>query len=54
MNCYKLEQVGTKEHGKKLKRIQVLEEKEARNWKIEGQNRITRENTGDCGMSSKR
>ena len=41
-------QVGTKEHGKMLRRIQVLEEgwvpaKEAKNWKIEGQKRrITR------------
>ena len=40
-NCCKPEQVGTKEHGKMLKRIQILEEgripaKEARNWKIEG------------------
>ena len=40
MNCCKPEQVGTKEHGKMLKRIQVLEDgrvpaKEARNWKIE-------------------
>ena len=44
MNCCKPEQVGTQEHGKMLKRIQVLEdgrvhEKEARNWKIEGQKR---------------
>ena len=42
MNCCKPEQVGTKEHGKMLKRIQVFEDgrvpaKEARNWKIEGQ-----------------
>ena len=41
-------QVSTKEHGKVLKRILILEDgrvpaKEARNWKIEGQNRsITR------------
>ena len=48
MNCCKLEQVATKEYGKMLKRIQVLEDgrvpaKEARNWKIEGQKRrITR------------
>ena len=48
MNCCKREQVGTKEHGKMLKRIQALEDaripaKEARNWKIEGPNRrITR------------
>ena len=46
-NCCKPEQVGTKEYGKMLKRIQVLEDgrvraKEARNWKIEGQKRITR------------
>ena len=26
MNCCKLEQVGTKEHGQMLKRIQVLED----------------------------
>ena len=26
MNCSKLEQVGTKEHGKMLKRIQILED----------------------------
>ena len=43
VNCYKPEQVGTKEYGKMLKRIQILEDgrvptKEARNWKIEGQN----------------
>ena len=48
MNCCKPEQVGTKEHCKMLKRMQVLEDgrvpaKEARNWKIEGQKRrITR------------
>ena len=41
MNCCKPEQVGTKEYGNMLKRIQVLEDgrvpaKEARNWKIEG------------------
>ena len=48
MNCCKPEQVGTKEHGKMLKLIRVLEDgrvpaKEARNRKIEGQNRrITR------------
>ena len=48
MNCCKPEQVGTKEHGKMWKRIQILEDgrilaKEARNWKIEGLNRrITR------------
>ena len=42
MNCCKLEQAGTKEYGKMIKRIQVLEDgrvlaKEARNRKIEGQ-----------------
>ena len=42
MNCCKPEQVGTKEYGKMLKRIQVLKDgrvpaREARNWKIEGQ-----------------
>ena len=48
MNCCKPEQVGTKERGKMLKRIQVLEDgrvsaMEASNWKIEGQKRrITR------------
>ena len=48
MNCCKLEQVCAKGYGKMLKRIQVLEDgsfptKEARSWKIEGQNRrITR------------
>ena len=41
MNCCKPEQVDTKEYGKMIKRIQVLEDgrvlaKEARNWKIEG------------------
>ena len=46
MNCCKPEQVGTKQYGKMLKRIQVLEEgsvpaKEARNWKIQGQERRT-------------
>ena len=44
MICFRREQVGTKEYGKMLKRIQVLEEgrisaKEARNWKIEEQKR---------------
>ena len=48
MNCCKPEQVGTKEHGKMLKRIQILEDgrvpgQEAKNWKIQGQKRrITR------------
>ena len=41
-NCCKLEQVGIKEYGKKIKKIQTLEDgrvpaKEAGNWKIEGQ-----------------
>ena len=45
MNCCKPEQEGTKEHGKMLKRIPILEDcrvpaKEARNWKIEGQKRM--------------
>ena len=44
MNCCKPEQVGTKEHSKMLKRIQVLEDGrvpavEARSSKIEGQKR---------------
>ena len=49
MNCCKLEQVGTKEHGTMIKRIQVLEDgripaKRARNWKIGRTNRrITRQ-----------
>ena len=48
MNCCKREQVGTKEHDKMLKRIQVPEggrvpAQKARNWKIERQKiRITR------------
>ena len=48
MNCGKPEQMGTKEYGKMLKRIQTLEDgripaKEANNWRIEGQKRrITR------------
>ena len=48
MSCCKPEQVGTKEHGNMLKRIQVLEDgrvpaKEATHGKIEGQKRrITR------------
>ena len=46
MKCNKLEQVGTKEYCKMLKRIQVLEDgrvlaKEARHWNIEGQKRRT-------------
>ena len=44
MNCCKPEQVGTKEHGNMLKRIQILEggrvpAKEGKIWKIEGQRR---------------
>ena len=44
MNFCKPEQAGSKEYGKMLKRIQVLEggrvpAKEARNWKIEGHKR---------------
>ena len=44
MSCCIPEQVGTKEHGKMLKRIQILEDgrvpaKEAKHWKIEGQKR---------------
>ena len=44
MNFCKPEQVGTKEYGKMLKRIQILEDgrilaREARNWMIEGQKR---------------
>ena len=46
-NCCKPEHVGTKENGKILERIQVLEDgrvaaKEARNWKIEGQKEESR------------
>ena len=41
MNCCRPEQIGTKEFGKMLKRIQTLEEgsvpaKETQNWRIEG------------------
>ena len=49
MNCCKPGQVGTKEHGKMMKRIQTLGDgrilaKKARNWKTDGQKRrITRE-----------
>ena len=49
MNCYKLEQVGSKEYGKMILRIQVLEDgrvpaKEARIWKIDRtKKRITQE-----------
>ena len=48
LNCCRPEQVGTKEHGKTLKRIQILEDgrvpaKEAKVWKMEGRKRrITR------------
>ena len=48
VNCCRPEQMGTKEFGKMLKRIQTLEEgrvpaKEAKNWKNEGKKkRITR------------
>ena len=43
MNRCKPVHVGTKEHGKMLKRIQILEDgrvpaKEGKNWKIEGKN----------------
>ena len=48
MNCCKPQQVGTKEHGKMLKRIQVLEDgrvpaKEATKWEIERQKRVNHE-----------
>ena len=44
MNCCRPEQVGTKEHGKMLKRIQILEggrvpAKEAKIWRIVGEKR---------------
>ena len=48
MNCCKPEPMGTQSYAKMLKRIQVLQDgdmpaKEARSWRIEGQNRrITR------------
>ena len=48
MNCCRLGQMDTKEFGKLVKRIQILEEgrvpaKEATNWRIEGEKkRITR------------
>ena len=48
VNCCKPEQMGTKEFGKMMKRIQTLEEgrvsaKEAKNWRIDGEKkRITR------------
>ena len=49
MDCSKPEQVSTKEHGKVVKRFQILEDgrvlaKEATNWKIEGQKKeVSRE-----------
>ena len=55
MNCCKPEQLGTKEHGKMFKRIQVFEDgrilgNEARmKDKKEG---LQGKNTGDCGLSS--
>ena len=48
LNCCRPEQVSTKEYGKMLQRIQILEDgrapaKEAKDWKIEGKKRsITR------------
>ena len=46
VNCCKLEQMGTKEFGKMMKRLQILEEgrvpaKEAKNWRIEGEKKRT-------------
>ena len=46
-NCCRLEQMDAKEFGKTMKRIQILEErtvpaKEAKNWRIDGEKRITR------------
>ena len=51
MNCCTPKQVGTREHGKMLKRIQILEDgrvpaTEAKNWKIEGQKRRDGRNRG--------
>ena len=45
VNCCKAEQMGTKEIGKMMNRIQTLEEgrvpaKEAKNWTIEGEKKI--------------
>ena len=55
VNCCRPEQLGTKEFGKTMKRVQTLEEgrvpvKEAKNWRMEGEKkRITRErNTRGC------
>ena len=48
MNCCRLDQMDTKEFGKMVKIIQILEEggvpaKEAKNWRIDGEKkRITR------------
>ena len=46
MNCFRPDQVGSKEFGKMMKRIQVLEDvgsQQRRNWRIEEQKRrITR------------
>ena len=41
MHCCRPEQLGTKEHGKLMKRIQILDDgrvpaEEATSWKIEG------------------
>ena len=52
MNCCKPEQVGTKEHGKMLKRIQVLEDdrvpaKTARDWK-DKRKKLPERNIKDC------
>ena len=57
MYCCKQEQVGTKEHGHMLKRIQTLEDgrtpaKEGSKWKIQRQKRITREEYRDCAGTS--
>ena len=53
VNCCSLEQMGTKEFGKMMKRIQTLEEgrvpaKEANNWRI---NRWRKENNCEKGVS---
>ena len=48
VNCCRPEQMGTKEFGKMMRRIQILEDgivpaKETKNWRIEGEKkRITR------------
>ena len=46
VNCCKPEQMGTKEFGKMMKIIQILEEgrvpaKETKNWRIEGEKKNT-------------